>query len=126
VKVARLGDVVGYLDAYLRIAETPDHETALNGLQVENSGAVAGFAAAVDASQQTIDRVVSECEPGTMLLVHHGLFWDGNQPVRGRRYHRLKALLDHDIAVYGAQGSASSTLYRSIRTVASRSAPAAT
>ena len=102
MKSVRLPDVVGYLDAYLRIAETPDHDTALNGLQVENGGTVTGFVAAVDASQRTIERVVNECAPGTMLLVHHGLFWDGNQPVRGRRYRRLKALFDHDITVYGA------------------------
>ncbi|MGH7582930.1 MAG: Nif3-like dinuclear metal center hexameric protein [Gemmatimonadales bacterium] len=98
----KLAAVVEYLDAYLRIAEIPDHETALNGLQVENGGVVTGLVAAVDASQRTIDRVVTGCAPGTMLLVHHGLFWDGNQPVRGRRYRRLKALLDHDVAVYGA------------------------
>ena len=97
-----LRDVTEFLDGYLRIAEIPDHETALNGLQVENSGAVAHVVAAVDASQRTIDRVVAESPRGTMLLVHHGLFWDGNQPVSGRRYRRLKALLDHDVAVYGA------------------------
>jgi dinuclear metal center YbgI/SA1388 family protein len=97
-----LRDVVAYLDAYLAIDRIPDHETALNGLQLENSGAVTGFVAAVDASQQTIDRVVAECAPGTMLVVHHGLFWDGNQPVRGRRYRKLRTLIDHDVAVYAA------------------------
>ena len=102
MKSALLGEVVDYLDSYLRIAEIPDHETALNGLQVECAGSVTGIVAAVDASQRTIDRVVAECPPGTMLLVHHGLFWDGDQPVRGRRYHRLKALFDHDMSVYSA------------------------
>jgi dinuclear metal center YbgI/SA1388 family protein len=99
---ARLDELVGYLDSYLRIAEVPDHEGALNGLEVENSGIVTNLIAAVDASQRTIDRVAAECPDGSLLLVHHGLFWDGNQPVRDRRYRRLKALLDHDIAVYGA------------------------
>lgn len=102
MKPMQLGDVVSYLDALLHITEIPDHDRALNGLQVENSGTVAGFVAAVDASQRTIELVVRGCPPGTMLLVHHGLFWDGNQPVRGRRYRRLKALFDHDVAVYGA------------------------
>ena len=99
---AGLVDVVQYLDAYLRIAEIPDHETALNGLQVENGGTITGLVAAVDASQRTIDRIVAESPRGTLLLVHHGLFWDGNQPVRDRRYRRIKALLNHDVAVYGA------------------------
>lgn len=101
-RVPALDDLVQYVDDYLRIGEIPDHDDALNGLEVENSGVVTQLVAAVDASQRTIDRVVADCPPGTLLLVHHGLFWDGNRPVRGRRYRRLKALLDHDIAVYGA------------------------
>lgn len=94
--------IVDYLDDYLAIDEITDATVALNGLQVENSGLASGIVAAVDASQQTIDRVVAECPRGTLLLVHHGLFWDGNRPVTGRRYRRLKALLEHDIAVYSA------------------------
>jgi dinuclear metal center YbgI/SA1388 family protein len=97
-----LDELVDYLDAYLRIAEIADYPEALNGLQVENTGEVPMIVAAVDASQQTIDRVVDECEPGTLLLVHHGLFWDGNRPVTGRRYQRLQALIEADIAVYSA------------------------
>jgi len=101
-RTASLDDLVGYLDSYLRIAEVPDHDGALNGLEVENSGIVTGLVAAVDASQRTIDRVASECPDGSLLIVHHGLFWDGNKPIRNRRYRRLKPLFDHDIAVYGA------------------------
>jgi len=100
--VIALDEVVTFLNGYLRIADIPDQDTALNGLQVENTGAVTHLVAAVDASQRTIDRLVAESPRGTLLLVHHGLFWDGNQAVRGRRYRRLKALLDHDVAVYGA------------------------
>ena len=33
-----------------------------------------------------------------LLLVHHGLFWDGNVPIAGRRYRRVAALLEHDVA----------------------------
>lgn len=97
-----LYDVVDFLDDYLHVRNIPDHETALNGLQVESGAPVTSIVAAVDASQRTIDRVVAESPRGTMLLVHHGLFWDGLQPATGRRYRRLKALLDHDIAVYAA------------------------
>ncbi len=97
-----LAEVTEYLDRYLRIAEVPDYPEALNGLQVENGGDVTAIVAAVDASQRTIDRVVAESPPGTLLVVHHGLFWDGSQPMTARRYRRLKALLDHDVAVYAA------------------------
>jgi len=34
--------------------------------------------------------------------VHHGLLWDGNIPVTGRRYRRVKTLFDNDTALYGA------------------------
>jgi dinuclear metal center YbgI/SA1388 family protein len=99
---AGLADVVDFLDGYLRVGEIPDYDGALNGLQVENSGTITQLVSAVDASQQTIDHLVRHAPRGTMLLVHHGLFWDGNRPVRGPRFRRLKALLDHDVAVYAA------------------------
>jgi dinuclear metal center YbgI/SA1388 family protein len=37
-----------------------------------------------------------------LLIVHHGLFWSGAQPLVGRAHRRFAALLEHDIAVYGA------------------------
>jgi dinuclear metal center YbgI/SA1388 family protein len=94
----RLDELTGYLDDYLRVAAVADYGPALNGLQVANSGVVERVAVAVDAVQATIDGAVSA--GADLLLVHHGLFWDGNQPVTGRRYRRLKALLDADVAVY--------------------------
>jgi dinuclear metal center YbgI/SA1388 family protein len=100
-----LREVVAYLDQYLRIKEIPDEANAVNGLQVENSGQVGGIVAAVDASQATIDGVIATLEPGEpppILLVHHGLLWDGNIPLTGRRYRRVAALLDHDIPLYAA------------------------
>lgn len=102
MRTAALQEMVEFLDGYLRIADVPDESGAVNGLQVANEGEVTSIIAAVDASQRTIDRVVADCPRGTLLLVHHGLFWDGNRPVTGRRYRRIKALLDHDVAVYSA------------------------
>ncbi len=96
----RLEALVDYLDEYLRITEVPDYPNALNGLQVENSGEVTRVAAAVDASEASIREAAERgCD---LLLVHHGLFWDGNRPVTERRYRRLRLLFEHDIAVYGA------------------------
>ena len=102
---ARLGEIAGYLDDYLRVRDIPDEANAVNGLQVENSGEVGAIIAAVDASQATIDGVVASLdreEPPPLLLVHHGLFWDGNIPLTGRRYRRVATLLEHDIPVYAA------------------------
>jgi dinuclear metal center YbgI/SA1388 family protein len=100
-----LNQIAAYLDDYLRISEIPDESNAVNGLQVANSGRVGGVVAAVDASQATIDGVIAGIEESTippLLLVHHGLLWDGNLPITGRRYRRFLALLDHDIPVYAA------------------------
>jgi dinuclear metal center YbgI/SA1388 family protein len=97
-----LSELAGYLDGYLRIAEVPDEANAVNGLQVENgSGTVERLIAAVDASLATIAGTAS-AGGRCLLLVHHGLFWDGSLPVTGRRYRRLRALLDHDVALYAA------------------------
>ena len=96
-----LADLTSYLDGYLRIHEIPDEPNAVNGLQAENrSGGVARIVAAVDASLETITGAAGR-EP-TLLLVHHGLFWDGNRPLTGRRYRRVRALLEQDIALYSA------------------------
>ncbi|MDX2120676.1 MAG: Nif3-like dinuclear metal center hexameric protein [Gemmatimonadota bacterium] len=100
-----LADIVAYLDQYLRIRDVPDDGNAHNGLQVENQGAVGRLVAAVDASLATIEGLGAPVRAGTapaLLLVHHGLFWDGSQPVTGRRYRRLRALLERDAALYAA------------------------
>ena len=74
---AALGEVVSYLDSYLRIAEVPDERNAVNGLQVENAGSVGSIVAAVDASQATIDGVAAGADgESPLLLVHHGLLWE--------------------------------------------------
>lgn len=96
-----LAEVAAYLDGYLRIREVPDYDGALNGLQVENGGTIDRIVAAVDASQATIDGVAA-LGGSPLLLVHHGLFFDGNVPVTGRRYRRLRALITHDVAVYSS------------------------
>jgi dinuclear metal center YbgI/SA1388 family protein len=96
----QLGEIVDYLDDYLRHGSVPDDGNALNGLQVENDGRISRVAAAVDASERTIHEAVRRgCN---LLVVHHGLFWDGNRPVTARRYRRLKPLLEANVAVYAS------------------------
>lgn len=96
----KLDELVSYLDSYLRVSEIPDYGNALNGLQVEGSGEVTRLAAAVDASEASILEAIRRgCE---MLLVHHGLFWDGNRALVGRRYRRIRPLIESGVAVYSA------------------------
>jgi dinuclear metal center YbgI/SA1388 family protein len=95
-----LRELTDYLDGYLEIEAVPDSGNALNGLQVEGERAVSRVAVAVDATEASIHAAL---EAGAeLLLVHHGLFWDGNQPVTGRRYRRLRALMEGELALYSA------------------------
>jgi dinuclear metal center YbgI/SA1388 family protein len=95
-----LAAVAGYLDELLHIREIPDYPNALNGVQLANRGAIVRVAVAVDISRRVIDQVVGV--GANMLIVHHGMFWSGLQPVRGTQYERLRTLMDNDIAVYSA------------------------
>jgi len=89
-----------YLDDLLRVREIPDYSHALNGLQLTNQRSITRIAAAVDFSSQTI---LGATKAGAnLLLVHHGMFWGGLQPLRGPAYDRLRTLMEHDIAVYAA------------------------
>ena len=97
----RLEELTAYLDEYLRVRQVPDYGGAVNGLQVDRRGGeVTRLAVAVDAAQATIDAAAAG--GAELLIVHHGLFWDGNQPVTGRRYRRLRALMDADLALYSS------------------------
>src|SRR5690349_17288397 len=97
---AQLRDLVVYMDRLLRTEHFQDWDGAVNGLQVQNSGAVTRIAAAVDGSCSTI-RLATE-RKADLLLVHHGLFWGRTHPWTERRYDMLRLLLDHDLAVYSS------------------------
>ncbi len=97
---ASLTDVVSFLDEYLRVREIPDYPGALNGLQVENSGTVTRVVAAVDASLASAQAAGGDGP--ALLLVHHGLFWGGAQPIVGPQFARIRSLIDADTALYSA------------------------
>src|SRR5882762_10866485 len=95
-----LSDLVNYTDDFLRIGEIGDWDNALNGLQIENSGRVTLIGAAVDVST----RVLTEAQKRQvdLLIVHHGLFWPGLQPIRGALRRQLRFAFENDIALYSA------------------------
>jgi dinuclear metal center YbgI/SA1388 family protein len=94
----KLESLLEYTGGYLGIDGHPDYPTALNGLQVEGPEDVSRVATAVDASLATIERASED--GAELLLVHHGLFWDGLRPLVGRGYRRLKALMDGGVGLY--------------------------
>jgi len=95
-----LTQIVEFLDEILLTSTTPDYPTAFNGLQLANRGSVTKVAAAVDFSSQAIKAAIAE--DVNLLIVHHGMFWAGVQPLVGPGYTRLRQLLDADIAVYAS------------------------
>jgi dinuclear metal center YbgI/SA1388 family protein len=99
-KYHTLGEIAAYLDDMLRTSEIPDYRGALNGIQVEHIGPVTRCAVAVDASSRTIQGAVAQ--GANLLIVHHGLFWSGVQPLRGHVYERVRQLMAHDVAVYAS------------------------
>src|SRR5437867_10061413 len=96
----QLAELVSYLDDYLRVTDVPDAPQALNGLQVANAGTVSRVAAAVDLCEATV-RMAAE-QGADLLLVHHGLFWGGLQPLTGRAHRRVAGLIAKNIALYSA------------------------
>ncbi len=94
----KLESLLQYMDTYLAVSEYADSEHALNGLQVGGPEDVHHVVAAVDASEATIDEAVEK--GADLLIVHHGLFWEGLRPVTGRHLRKLAPLLAHRIALY--------------------------
>lgn len=98
--MAALDRIVSYANRYLRITEIGDSENARNGLQAENSGRVTKIGASVDVSTRVLREAARR--KIDLLIVHHGLFWPGLQPVTQALYRQLKLAFDHDIAIYSA------------------------
>jgi dinuclear metal center YbgI/SA1388 family protein len=95
-----LATLVADLDRTLNIASIPDYSEAVNGLQLANVGDIERIATAVDFSTETAYGAINA--GARLLLVHHGMFWGGAQPLVGFRHQRIWALITHDVAVYSA------------------------
>ena len=95
-----LSDIVNHTNDFLRIREIGDWDNALNGLQIENSGGVTKIGAAVDASTRVFETAVKQ--KVDLLIVHHGLFWPGLQPVTGVLRRQLEFAFENNIALYSA------------------------
>jgi dinuclear metal center YbgI/SA1388 family protein len=98
--MASLFDIVNYTNDFLRIREIGDWDNALNGLQIENSGDVTKFGASVDVSTRVLESAAKQNVD--LLIVHHGLFWPGLQPVTGVLRRQLEIAFENNIALYSA------------------------
>ena len=95
-----LATLARHLDTLLDTQSIPDYPGALNGVQIANRGAITHIAAAVDVSKRVIEGAIRT--RANLLLVHHGMFWGGTQPVTGATYERLRLLIENDVAVYSS------------------------
>ncbi len=95
-----LKDIVKHCDRTLRINAIVDYDGALNGLQVENNSKISRISAAVDASLATVRKAAAQ--KADLLLVHHGLFWNPQQPWVGKKRDLIGALVENNMAVYSA------------------------
>lgn len=98
--MAKLDEIVEFLDGELKTSEIPDYPGAHNGLQLQNGGAITKVGAAVDASLPVIKKAIDQ--EVDLLLVHHGMFWQGVRPVTGAGYHKLKLAMDAGLAIYSS------------------------
>lgn len=96
--MAELEQILYFLERTFGVSEFPDYPHALNGLQVDGPGRVDRLIVAVDASEATI-RAAAARKP-QLLLVHHGLFWDGFGPLSGTRFRKVEALIRAGMALY--------------------------
>jgi len=92
--------IATFLDETLNIATIPDYSSAVNGLQLSNLGDIQRVACAVDFSSETVTGAIDA--GARLLVVHHGMFWGGLQPITAHRHARLWTLITHDVAVYSA------------------------
>ena len=99
--MALLSEIIEYLDRELRTSSILDYPGAMNGLQLANDGEIERIVAAVDAALPVIEAAAAVCGPG-LLIVHHGMFWQGAQPVTGAFYRKLKVAMNAGLAIYSS------------------------
>ena len=91
-----LANLLAYLDELLEPAAFSDYGP--NGLQVPGPSEVRTVVTGVSASAELFERAAAL--DGDLVLVHHGLFWNGAplalSPAAKRR---LQLLFDHDMAL---------------------------
>lgn len=91
-----ISTITNYLDGLLESKNFSDY--APNGLQVQGKDEIRKIVSGVTATQAFIEKAIEE--KADAILVHHGWFWDKEDPrIIGMKYKRLKLLMDHDISL---------------------------
>jgi dinuclear metal center YbgI/SA1388 family protein len=90
-------EISEFLNHELEVHQIDDSSS--NGLQMENRNEIKKIGFAVDACQESFEKAVSTgCQ---MLIVHHGIIWDGIKYIKGSVYRNVKYLIENNLALYG-------------------------
>jgi dinuclear metal center YbgI/SA1388 family protein len=90
--------IVKYLNTFLEIEKIKD--SSCNGLQVQGLKSIKRIGLAVDACMTVYKKAAAKkCQ---MIIVHHGLIWNGLTSIRGAEYEQVRYLLDHGLNLYAA------------------------
>ncbi len=93
-----INTITNYIDGLLDSKSFDDY--APNGLQVQGKTDIRKIVTGVSATQAFIDAAIEK--EADAILVHHGWFWDKEDPrIVGMKYKRLKLLMDHNISLLG-------------------------
>ncbi|MDH3402591.1 MAG: Nif3-like dinuclear metal center hexameric protein [Acidobacteriota bacterium] len=94
--MTRRDELVGYLDRYLEAGLGSDYGP--NGLQVEGRAEIAKVVTGVSACRELFERAVAA--GADAILVHHGLFWNGDaRPLVGLLRRRVGILIAADVSL---------------------------
>jgi dinuclear metal center YbgI/SA1388 family protein len=94
--MALLTELLAELDRLLEPDTFADH--CPNGLQVQGGGEVTHVATGVSATVELFERAIDA--GAQLILTHHGLFWQGDDPrVIGAQHERLRLLLGADVSL---------------------------
>jgi dinuclear metal center YbgI/SA1388 family protein len=94
--MASRDDIVAHANELMDVGSYRDYGP--QGLQVVGADEVAKLACGVSASRELFER--AGAAGAQLVLVHHGLFWDGDPRVVGPVLReRLRALLDADLSL---------------------------
>src|SRR3989339_1305821 len=89
-------DIIAYLAEFLGVEEVKD--SCPNGLQVEGREEVTRIITSVSASKELFRRAAEA--KADMVIVHHGILWNGQNPViKGSFRKRIKRLLQDELTL---------------------------
>jgi dinuclear metal center YbgI/SA1388 family protein len=96
MRMTTLATLIGYLDDLLKPQEFEDYGP--NGLQVPGKEEIGVVATGVSAGAELFEKAAAE--GADLVLVHHGLFWQGPpRPLDRPARRRLQLLFDSDMSL---------------------------